>query len=173
MFRYILPTLLAGIMLLSFVAPAPVTDSVLDIIQGYKKAFNFSASLKSAGLVEPLQGEGPYTILAPLNTAFNKLPAGAFENLLKPENKATLTTLLNYHILPTKLTRADLAAGIEKGKGKMTLKTWQGGTLTATLLDGKLQLTDATGQTANITLVEKIGTNGVVHFIDGVLMVGK
>jgi uncharacterized surface protein with fasciclin (FAS1) repeats len=173
MFKSVFSIVLAGAILLAFIAPAPVTDSVIDILQGSKKVFNFSAALKSAGLVEQLQGDGPYTILAPLNTAFNKLPAGSFENLFKPENKATLTTLLNYHILPIKLTKADLAAGIEKGKGKMTLKTIQGGTLTATLIDGKLQLTDANGATAYITLADKLATNGVVHFMDGVLMVGK
>jgi uncharacterized surface protein with fasciclin (FAS1) repeats len=160
-------------MLLAFVAPAPVTESVLQILQGNKKIFNFSAALKSAGMVEKLQGDGPYTVLAPLNSAFTKLPEGSLENLLKPENKATLTTLLNSHILSAKLTKADVTAGLAAGQGKMTMKTWHGSTLTATLEDGKLKLTDAKGASAYISYADKLATNGVVHFIDGVLMAGK
>jgi uncharacterized surface protein with fasciclin (FAS1) repeats len=170
MLKSVLPLLFVGIVFTAFMAPAPVSDSVIEILQGSKKVFNFSAGLKSAGLLASLEGKGPYTIFAPLNTAFAKLPAGSLENLFKPENKTNLTSLLNYHIVPLQLTKADLVAGINEGNGKMILKTMLGKTLTATLADGKLQLTDAQGTKAYITYADKIGTNGVVHFIDGVLM---
>jgi uncharacterized surface protein with fasciclin (FAS1) repeats len=173
MFKSFLPLLFVGIVFTAFMTPAPVTDSVIEILQGSKKVFNFSAGLKSAELVTTLEGKGPYTVFAPLNTAFAKLPAGSLENLFKPENKTNLTSLLNYHIVPLQLTKADLVAGINEGNGKMILKTMLGKTLTATLADGKLQLTDAQGTIAYITYADKLGTNGVVHFIDGVLMPGK
>lgn len=129
------------------------------------------AAVKAAGLVETLQGKGPFTVFAPVNNAFEDLPEGTVETLLKPENKATLTNVLTYHVVPGKLTFNDIAAEIKKGKGKATLKTVSGGTLTA-MMNGmhNIQLKDEAGNVANISTYDVMQSNGVIHVIDKVLM---
>jgi uncharacterized surface protein with fasciclin (FAS1) repeats len=126
------------------------------------------AAVKAAGLVETLQGAGPFTVFAPTNGAFNKLPAGTVENLVKPENKATLTKILTYHVVAGKLDAKAIAALIKAGGGKATLKTVSGGSLTAMMKGYKLVLTDGKG--GMVTIKNVYQSNGVIHVIDTVLM---
>lgn len=128
------------------------------------------AAVKAAGLVQTLEGPGPFTVFAPTNEAFDKLPAGTVDNLLKPENKDTLVKILTYHVVPGKLTTKDIKKMIKKGMGKATLKTVQGEDLTATMQDGNIVLTDEKGGTAMITIPNVIQSNGVIQVINAVLM---
>ena len=129
------------------------------------------AAVKAAGLVDTLQGKGPFTVFAPVNAAFAALPAGTVDTLLKPENKVTLTGFLAYHVVAARLTYNDMRNMIKKGGGKATLKTVAGGTLTAEL-NGPVNIVikDATGSAANISVYDVIQSNGVIHSIDRVLM---
>lgn len=128
------------------------------------------AAVKAAGLVDTLEGPGPFTVFAPTNEAFDKLPAGTVDTLLKPENKADLTKILTYHVVPGKLTTKDIKKMIKKGMGKAELKTVQGETLTATEQDGGILLTDQKGGTAMITIPNVIQSNGVIQVVNAVLM---
>lgn len=128
------------------------------------------AAVKAAGLVETLQGAGPFTVFAPTNEAFDKLPKGTVDNLLKPENKATLTKILTYHVVSGRWDAASIAAQIKAGNGKATLKTVSGGTITAMMKGSKLVLTDEKGGTATVTIKNVNQSNGVIHVIDTVLM---
>ena len=129
------------------------------------------AAVKAAGLVDTLQSKGPFTVFAPVNAAFAALPAGTVDTLLKPENKAALTGVLTYHVVPARLTYNDIRNMSKKGNGQATLKTAAGGTLTAEL-NGPVNivLKDATGAAANISVYDVIQSNGVIHSIDRVLM---
>ncbi|GLR48749.1 fasciclin domain-containing protein [Sphingomonas astaxanthinifaciens] len=128
------------------------------------------AAVKAAGLVDTLSGPGPFTVFAPTNDAFAKLPAGTVDTLLKPENKGQLTGVLTYHVVPGRLTAANIIAKIKAGKGHATLKTVAGGTLTARLSGGKVVLTDAQGGKSIVTQANVFQKNGVVHVIDSVLL---
>lgn len=128
------------------------------------------AAVKAAGLVDTLNSAGPFTVFAPTNDAFAKLPAGTVDNLLKPENKATLTKILTYHVVPGKLSAKDIKDGIKAGHGKFVMTTVEGGTLTATMKGGKIMLTDEKGGMATITTANVFQSNGVIHVIDTVLM---
>lgn len=130
------------------------------------------AAVKAAGLVETLASPGPFTVFAPTDDAFAKLPAGTVETLVKPENKATLTSILTYHVVPGKVTAADVVALIKKGGGKAQIKTVQGGTLTASLQGQNVVLTDAKGGKSIVTQTDVMQSNGVVHVIDTVVMPG-
>ena len=130
------------------------------------------AAVKAAGLVDTLQSPGPFTVFAPTNEAFAKLPAGTVETLLKPENKKTLTNVLTYHVVPGRLTAKDLMAKIDAGHGKATLKTVEGADLTFAMKDGKLWVVDAKGDTAQVTIRNVMQSNGVIHVIDTVLLPG-
>jgi uncharacterized surface protein with fasciclin (FAS1) repeats len=121
------------------------------------------AAVKAAGLVETLEGKGPFTVFAPTNTAFGKLPAGTVETLVKPENKATLTKILTYHVVPGKLAASDLKDG-------MKLKTAEGEQLSVKLQDGKVWIVDAKGGTSMVTISNVNQSNGVIHVVDTVLM---
>ncbi|RYY66210.1 MAG: fasciclin domain-containing protein [Chitinophagaceae bacterium] len=129
------------------------------------------AAVKAAGLVETLQGKGPFTVFAPTNAAFNKLPAGTVEHLVKPENKAMLTSILTYHVVPGRLDSKDLEKKMRKNGGKAELTTVQGGKLWI-LKDasGKWWVKDEKGGTAEITIPNVYQSNGVIHVIDSVLM---
>lgn len=127
-------------------------------------------AVKAAGLVETLQGTGPFTVFAPVDAAFAALPAGTVETLIKPENKATLSKILTYHVVSGKFDSAAVAKAITAGKGKAMLKTVQGETLTASMKGDKLILTDAKGGTATVTIADVMQSNGVIHVIDTVLM---
>lgn len=128
------------------------------------------AAVKAAGLVDTLNSKGPFTVFAPTDDAFAKLPAGTVETLVKPENKDTLTKILTYHVVPGKIDSKKIAAMIKKGKGTATLKTVQGQVLTFTMANGMVVITDAKGGTANITTADVYQSNGVIHVIDTVLM---
>lgn len=128
------------------------------------------AAVKAAGLVDTLSGPGPFTVFAPTNAAFDKLPEGTVANLVKPENKAELTKILTYHVVPGRISSKQLMKMIKKGHGKAMLKTVQGEDLTATMSDGKIMLTDAKGDTATVTTADVFQSNGVIHVIDTVLM---
>jgi uncharacterized surface protein with fasciclin (FAS1) repeats len=126
------------------------------------------AAVKAAGLVDTLAGKGPFTLFAPTDAAFAKLPAGTVDTLLKPENKGQLTAVLTYHVVPGRLTAADIVAKIKAGGGSAALTTVQGGTLTASLAGGKVVLTDAKGGTATVTTADLMQSNGIVHVTDAV-----
>lgn len=128
------------------------------------------AAVKAAGLVETLQGDGPFTVFAPTNEAFNKLPAGTVDNLLKEENKPTLTSVLTYHVVPGKLDSKEIAKLIKAGNGKAELTTVQGGKLWAWMKGDKLMLKDEKGGTASVTIKDVYQSNGVIHVIDAVEM---
>ena len=128
------------------------------------------AAVKAAGLVETLSSPGPFTVFAPTNAAFAKLPAGTIPTLLKPENKGTLTTILTYHVVAGRITSADIAKKLKAGKGKARLTTVQGGTLTAQMVGKKLVLTDAKGGKSTVTIANVMQSNGVIHVVDTVLM---
>jgi uncharacterized surface protein with fasciclin (FAS1) repeats len=129
------------------------------------------AAVKAAGLVETLQGDGPFTVFAPTNAAFSKLPAGTVETLVKPENKAMLTSILTYHVVAGRLDSKTLAMWVKKGGGKYDLTTVQGEKLTIMKnKDGKWWLKDAKGGMAQITIADVHQKNGVIHVIDTVLM---
>src|SRR5580692_1861790 len=128
------------------------------------------AAVKAAGLVDTLEGPGPFTVFAPTNEAFDKLPAGTVDSLLKPENLAQLKKILTYHVVAGKLTAKDIAKKIKEGKGKATLTTVEGGTLTAMMQGGKLVLTDEKGGTSTVTIADVYQSNGVIHVVDTVLM---
>ena len=126
--------------------------------------------MKAAGLVDTLSGAGPFTVFAPTNEAFAKLPAGTVDTLLKPESKATLTKVLTYHVVPGRLTAADLAAKVKAGGGKAMLKTVEGESLTVMAMGGGLVIHDAKNGAAKVTIADVSQSNGVIHVVDTVLM---
>jgi len=130
------------------------------------------AAVKAAGLVDTLSGPGPFTVFAPTNDAFAKLPAGTVDTLLKPENKAMLVTVLTYHVVPGRVTAADLIAAIKAGGGTARLTTVQGGTLTASMVGGTIMLVDAKGGMAHVTQANVMQSNGVIHVTDSVSLPG-
>ncbi len=128
------------------------------------------AAVKAADLVETLQSAGPFTVFAPINEAFAKLPKGTVETLLKPENKTKLQTILTYHVLAGKHSASDIMNDIKKGNGKATYKTVSGGTLTAMMKGKKLMLMDENGGMATVTIADVNQSNGVIHVIDSVVL---
>lgn len=128
------------------------------------------AAVKAAGLVETLKGKGPFTVFAPVNSAFAALPAGTVDTLLKPENKGMLTSILTYHVVAGKMDSKAIAKAIKKGKGKATFTTVNGGTLTASMSGSNLILTDAKGGTSTVTIADVRQSNGVIHVVDTILM---
>ena len=128
------------------------------------------AAVKAAGLVETLKGAGPFTVFAPTNAAFEKLPAGTVEMLLKPENKAMLTKVLTYHVVAGRFDSKAIAKMIKKGKGTATLKTVSGGTLMAMMSGNDLILRDEKGGTSRVSTANVYQSNGVIHVVDTVLM---
>ncbi|MEP6784166.1 MAG: fasciclin domain-containing protein [Sphingomonadales bacterium] len=146
------------------------TKNIVENAVNSKDHTTLVAAVKAAGLVDTLSGPGPFTVFAPTNAAFNKLPAGTVDTLVKPENKATLTSILTYHVVAGRLTAADIAAKIKAGKGKAMLTTVNGGTLTASMMGKTLMLTDAKGGKSHVTIGNVMQSNGVIHVIDTVLM---
>jgi uncharacterized surface protein with fasciclin (FAS1) repeats len=129
-------------------------------------------AVKAAGLVDTLSGAGPFTVFAPTNAAFNKLPAGTVDTLVKPESKKALTGILTYHVVSGRMTAADLTKAIEQGGGTAKLSTVAGGSLTATQSGGTVTLKDAKGGTSTVTQGDVMQSNGVIHVVDTVLMPG-
>lgn len=144
--------------------------TVVDIAVGSPAHTTLVAAVKAGGLVETLQGAGPFTVFAPVNDAFGKLPAGTVESLLKPEAKATLVKVLTYHVVAGNLDAAAVVKAIEAGKGSAQVKTVSGGTLTASLKDGKVIITDENGNSATVVAADLKAGNGVVHVIDSVVL---
>jgi uncharacterized surface protein with fasciclin (FAS1) repeats len=128
------------------------------------------AAVKAAGLVDTLNGAGPFTVFAPTNEAFNALPAGTVDTLVKPENKGTLTSILTYHVVPGRLDSAALDAQVMAGGGKTMLKTVNGEWLTVTGSGKNLMVTDSKGNMANVTIADVYQKNGVIFVVDKVLM---
>jgi uncharacterized surface protein with fasciclin (FAS1) repeats len=149
---------------------ASAQKTVVDVAVGSKAHTTLVAAVKAADLVGTLQSAGPFTVFAPTNEAFAKLPKGTVETLLKPENKSTLTTILTYHVIAGNLDAAAVVKAINDGKGKVTLKAVSGGTLTASLKNGKVILTDEKGGTATVTATDLKAGNGIVHVIDAVVL---
>ena len=143
---------------------------VVDIAIGSADHTTLVAAVKAADLVTTLKSKGPFTVFAPTNEAFNKLPAGTVESLLKPENKAQLAKILTYHVVSGNVDGATVIAAIKSGNGKAVLTTVSGGKLTASMDMGKVKLTDESGNSAFVTAADLKGTNGVVHVIDGVVL---
>ena len=143
---------------------------VVDIAIGSADHTTLVAAVKAADLVATLKGAGPFTVFAPTNEAFAKLPEGTVESLLKPENKAQLTKILTYHVVAGNIDAAGVMAAIKSGKGKAVLTTLSGGKLTASVDKGKVKLTDESGNSVFVTATDLKGTNGIVHVIDGVLL---
>jgi uncharacterized surface protein with fasciclin (FAS1) repeats len=146
------------------------TKDIVDNAVNSKDHTTLVAAVKAAGLVETLKSAGPFTVFAPTNEAFDKLPAGTVETLVKPENKATLTKILTYHVLSGKYSAKAIMAAIKKGKGKATFTTVQGEKLYASLAGKKVKLTDASGGSSYVTIADVNQKNGVIHVIDTVLM---
>jgi uncharacterized surface protein with fasciclin (FAS1) repeats len=144
--------------------------TVVDIAVGSEAHTTLVAAVKAADLVATLQGAGPFTVFAPVNAAFEKLPAGTVPTLLKPENKATLTKVLTYHVVAGNIDAAAVVKAITDGKGKAVLTTVSGGKLTASIVDGKVILTDENGGKATVTATDLKAENGIVHVIDGVVL---
>ncbi len=128
------------------------------------------AAVKAAGLVETLEGAGPFTVFAPTNEAFAKLPAGTVDTLLKPENKATLTKVLTYHVVVGRVSASDLKKQIKAGNGTAELTTVEGGKLWATEEGNRIMLKDEKGGTTWVTIPNVFQSNGVIHVVDAVLM---
>jgi uncharacterized surface protein with fasciclin (FAS1) repeats len=146
------------------------TKTIVENAMQSKDHTTLVAAVKAAGLVDTLSGPGPFTVFAPTNEAFDKLPAGTVDMLIKPENKAQLTSILTYHVVPGTMTSKTIAAAIKAGGGKATLTTVQGEPLTAMMKMGKLVLTDAKGGMSTVTTKDVMQSNGVIHVVDTVLM---
>ena len=145
------------------------TKNIVENAVNSKDHTTLVAAVKAAGLVETLQSKGPFTVFAPTNAAFDNLPKGTVETLVKPENKAMLQSILTYHVVSGKMNAKDIAKAIKKGKGKATLKTVQGGTLTAWMMGKDLYITDENGNKAKVTIADVIQSNGVIHVVDAVV----
>ena len=152
-------------------APMYKTKNIVENAMNSADHTTLVAAVKAAGLVATLQGKGPFTVFAPTNSAFDKLPAGTVETLVKPENKATLTKILTYHVVAGKYDGKKLMGLIKKGGGQASLKTVSGGMLTARMngMNG-ISLTDEKGGTSNVTIADVYQSNGVIHVLDTLVM---
>ena len=158
---------------ISFASNQPVnTDppSIVGVAAGNENFSTLVAAVKAADLANTLNIEGPFTVFAPVNTAFEKLPEGTVASLLKPENKATLTSILTYHVVKGEFKAADVIAAIKKNKGSFSIATIQGGQLVASIVDGKVVLKDQNGGMSTVVLTDVDASNGIIHAIDTVVM---
>jgi len=146
------------------------TKTIVDNAMNSADHTTLVAAVKAAGLVDTLQGKGPFTVFAPTNAAFEQLPAGTVDNLLKPENKSMLSKVLTYHVVAGKYDSKALAGLIAKGKGKAQLKTVSGGILWAMMDGSNIVLRDEKGGTSTVTTADVFQSNGVIHVVNMVLM---
>ena len=146
------------------------TKNIIENAVNSKDHTTLVAAVKAADLVETLQSKGPFTVFAPTNAAFDKLPKGTVETLLMPENMKMLQTILTYHVVAGKMNSTDVAKAIKMGKGKATMKTVSGGTLTAWMKGKNLYITDENGNSAKVTIADVNQSNGVIHVIDAVVL---
>jgi uncharacterized surface protein with fasciclin (FAS1) repeats len=178
-FKFLFASLITLFITDTSFAQAPVTvggalmypaKNIIENAMNSKDHTTLVAAVKAAGLVETLEGPGPFTVFAPTNEAFAMLPAGTVDNLLKPENKSTLTAILTYHVVPGKWDAKMLTDKIKEGKGTAQLITVQGGTIWAMVMNGKMMLKDEKGNMATVTISNVYQSNGVIFIIDRVLM---
>lgn len=146
------------------------TPTIVGVASGNENFSTLVTAVTAAGLAETLGGEGPFTVFAPTNDAFAKLPAGTVDGLLKPESKDKLASVLTYHVVSGKFDAATVIEAINTNNGKYTVTTVQGGSLDLSLKDGKVLLTDANGGTATVVIADVAASNGVIHAIDTVVM---
>ena len=151
-------------------APMLQNKDIVDNAVNSKDHTTLVAAVKAAGLVETLKGAGPFTVFAPTNDAFGKLPDGTVDTLVKPESKKKLTGILTYHVVPGKITASELASKIKAGGGSAKLKTVNGETLTAKAAGDSVTIADSKGNTAEVAIADVMQKNGVIHVIDTVLM---
>jgi uncharacterized surface protein with fasciclin (FAS1) repeats len=152
-------------------APMYPSKNIIQNAVNSKDHTTLVAAVKAAGLVQTLEGPGPFTVFAPTNAAFAELPAGTVDNLLKPENKATLVKVLTYHVVPGRMTAVGLMKAVKEGEGEAHLKTVAGEDLIVKQAGpGKLTVTDVKGDVANVTIADVLQSNGVIHVIDTVLL---
>ena len=159
---------IATVLTTSFAAKAQKT--IVDIAVGSKEHTTLVAGVTAADLVTTLQSAGPFTVFAPTNAAFAKLPAGTLETLLKPENKATLAKLLTYHVIAGTFDAAAVVKAIQANGGSLSLTTVSGNKLVASIKQGKVTLTDEKGNSATVVAADLTATNGVIHVIDAVVL---
>ena len=152
-------------------APMYPSKNIIQNAVNSKDHTTLVAAVKAAGLVDTLEGPGPFTVFAPTNEAFAKLPPGTVDNLLKPENKATLVKVLTYHVVPGRMTAAALMKAVKDGEGEAHLKTVAGEDLIVKQAGpGKLTVTDSKGDVATVTIADVLQSNGVIHVVDTVLL---
>jgi len=150
---------------------APAADAtVVAVAQGNPDFSTLVSAIQSAELVDTLNGAGPFTVFAPTNAAFEKIPADTRTGLMQPDQRDALTGILTYHVVPGRVDAAALTQQIEQGGGSATLTTVEGGTLTATVVDGTVTLTDEAGNTSKVVMADVAASNGVIHAIDTVVM---
>ncbi len=166
--KQIVLLLTAGIFTLNVTAQN--TSDIVDVAVASEAHTTLVAAVKAADLVATLKSKGPFTVFAPTNDAFAKLPAGTVETLLKPENKAKLASILTYHVVAGTLDAKAVMAAIKKGKGKAALTTVAGGKLTASVENGKVIITDEMGGKATVTATDLKASNGIIHVLDSVLL---
>ena len=146
------------------------SPNIVEVAAGNDNFSTLVAAVKAAGLVETLSGEGPFTVFAPTNDAFAKLPDGTVESLLKPESKETLTSILTYHVISGKFEATAVIDAINSNDGTFTVETIQGGSIELSLEDGNVILTDAKGGKATVVIADVAASNGVIHALDAVVM---
>lgn len=151
-------------------APMYPSKNIVENAVNSKDHTTLVAAVKAAGLVEALSSDGPFTVFAPTNSAFDKLPKGTVETLLKPENKEMLQTILKYHVAAGKWSSKDVVAAIKKGNGKYTFKTLSGGSLTAWMKGNEVYITDENGNNSKVTITDVFQKNGVIHVVDTVVL---
>ena len=151
-------------------APMYPTKNIIENAVNSKDHTTLVAAVEAAGLVDTLEQPGPFTVFAPVNGAFAKLPKDTVESLLKPENNSALVKVLTYHVVPGKHSAMNLEADVEAGGGKATLKTVEGETLTVTKVGRRLEIVDAKGDKSIVTIPDVNQSNGVIHVVDTVLL---
>ncbi|MGB6539948.1 MAG: fasciclin domain-containing protein [Xanthobacteraceae bacterium] len=152
-------------------APMYPSKNIIQNAVNSKDHTTLVAAVKAAGLVDTLSSPGPFTVFAPVNAAFTKLPAGTVESLLKPENKDTLTKVLTYHVVPGRMTAVNLMKAVKDGESEAKLKTVAGEDIIVKQAGpGKLSITDSKGDVAMVTIADVLQSNGVIHVIDTVLL---
>ncbi|WP_353779477.1 fasciclin domain-containing protein [Winogradskyella sp. 3972H.M.0a.05] len=161
---------LTTVVALAFSQMATAQKNIVDIAVGNKDFSTLVTALKAADLVGALQGDGPFTVFAPTNSAFAKIDSKTLNSLLEPKNKKALTNILTYHVVPAKLMASDVVAALKKGKGKVEVKGLNGQVLTVMSKDGKIWLKDQKGNYSEIVATDVKGSNGVIHVINSVVM---
>ncbi|TLP79624.1 fasciclin domain-containing protein [Maribacter sp. ACAM166] len=152
------------------VAEVMETPTIVSVAAGDERFSTLVTAVQAANLVETLNSKGPFTVFAPTNDAFAKLPEGTVETLVKPESKETLTGILTYHVVAGAYNAADVIDAIQTNDGRFDIETIQGGTITLSLKDGNVLLTDVNGGSATVIIADVMASNGIIHAIDSVVM---